>query len=72
MALFGKIKLGKTLLNGVKRALKINVSEQTPDEEINDGVAKAIKILARLIAAVVLYKLFPDVWEGIFQLVIGG
>lgn len=68
---FEKVKLGKTLLNGVKRALKINVKEETPDEDVHDGLAKAIKIIARLIAAVVLYKLFPDEAQMLFRLVTG-
>lgn len=69
--MFGSIKIGKTLLNGVKRAFKINTSEETPDIDIHDSLAKAVKILSRLIVFVVLYKFFPEIWEMAFKLVIG-
>ena len=70
--MFGKIKLGKTILNGLKRAFKININEQTEDEDISDSLAKATKILARLITFAVLYKFFPEVWEAAFHLIVGG
>lgn len=72
MALFGKIKLGKTIVNGVKRALKINVKEETPDEDIHDGLAKAVKIIARAAAVIVVYKLFPDQAEMLFGYIFAG
>lgn len=67
--MFKNIKIGKTILNGVKRALKINVSEETPDEDIHDTLAKAVKIISRLIAFIVLYKFFPEIWEQAFALI---
>lgn len=58
-----------TLFDGVKRAFKINVSEQTEPETINDSTAKAIKILTRAVVLVVLYKLFPDQFEQFFNMI---
>lgn len=70
--MFPKIKIGKTILEGVKRALKINVSEATPDEEVDDAIAKAIKIATRTAVFLILYKMFPDFWEQAFSLIFAG
>lgn len=64
------IKIGKTLLNGVKRAFKINVTEWTEDDEVSDALAKAIKIGTRLVVLVVLARTFPEQFQALFELVI--
>lgn len=61
-----------TVFEGVKRAFRINVSEQTEPETINDAAAKAIKILTRAAVLIVLYKLFPDQFEQFFALIFQG
>lgn len=58
-----------TIFEGVKRAFKINVSEQTAPEDINDAMAKAIKILTRTIILIALYKFFPNEFEQFFALI---
>lgn len=59
-----------TIVNGVVRAFKINTSEVTPDENVNDAIAKGIKILVRLILVIVLLKFFPEQWQQLFQLIV--
>lgn len=61
-----------TIINGIGRAFKINVSEQTEPENINDAVAKAIKILTRAVVLIVLYKFFPEMFEQFFSLIFNG
>jgi len=58
-----------TLFEGVKRAFRINVSEQTEPETINDAAAKAIKIITRAVVLVALYKFFPEQFEQFFALI---
>lgn len=64
-------KLLPTLINGVGRAFKVNVSEQTEPEDIHDATAKAIKVLTRAIILIVLYKLFPSEFEQFFNMIFG-
>lgn len=60
-----------TIFDGVKRAFRINVSEQTEPETINDAAAKAIKILTRAVVLVALYKAFPEKFMEFFNLIFG-
>ena len=62
------INIGKTLLNGVKRAFRVNVTERTPDDEVDDALAKAIKIGTRLVVLVVLARIFPEQFQALFVL----
>ena len=64
-------KLLPTLLNGVGRAFKINVSEETEPEDIHDATAKAIKVLTRAVVLIALYKLFPAEFEQFFAMIFG-
>ena len=59
------------IFDGVKRAFKINVSEQTAPENINDAAAKAIKILTRTVVLIGLYKAFPEKFMEFFNLIFG-
>lgn len=70
--MFKKIKIGKTIFNGIKRALKVNVAEVTTDDDINDALAKAVKIITRAAILIVLYKLFPGSFEELFNLIAQG
>jgi hypothetical protein len=70
MGIFGKI--GPTLINGVLRAFKVNVKEETEPEDINDATAKAIKIFTRAVILVSLYKFFPDMFEKFFTIIFAG
>jgi hypothetical protein len=64
-------KLLPTLINGVGRAFKINVSEETEPEDIHDATAKAIKVLTRAVVLIVLYKMFPSEFEQFFAMIFG-
>ena len=62
-------KIGKTVLNGLKRAIRINIQEVTDDDDIQDAVAKAIKLATRAIIVITLAKLFPDEVRLLFSLI---
>lgn len=64
------MKIFKTVKEGVKRALKINVSEQTPDPEVKDELAKAIKNAVRAGLFVLLVWLFPEQAQSIYDIAI--
>ena len=61
--------LGKTLLNGAKRAFRVNVTEQTDEDDVQDALAKAIKISVRALVLIVLAWLFPDQFQAVFEII---
>lgn len=67
-----KGRLLKTIFDGVKRAFKIKVSDLTPDEDVNDALAKAIKVATRFVIFIISYKLFPEFYETILEFAFAG
>jgi hypothetical protein len=63
------LKLLPTIINGIGRAFKINVTEQTEPEDINDALAKAIKVITRAVILVALLKLFPEQFDQLFGMI---
>lgn len=60
----------KTVKEGIKRVLKVNVREDTSDPEVDDRVAKSIKIGVRAALTIGAVWLFPEQSGAILEAII--